>query len=100
MQKPLSIRPTEEIEKKLAKLIKIEKMEKSALVRRILNTGIDEELKRCAIELFRDRKVSLAKAAEIADVSVREMIDLVREENASIHITAEEIQEDYEAAMK
>jgi predicted HTH domain antitoxin len=100
MQKPLSIRPTREIEEKLEKLIKIEKIEKSALIRKILNMGIDEDLKKCAIELFRNKKVSLAKAAEIADISVREMIDLIREEGVSLHITAEDIKEDYEAVMK
>jgi predicted HTH domain antitoxin len=100
MQKPLSIRPTKEIEKKLEKLIKIEKMDKPALIRKVLNTGLNEELKKCAIELFREKKVSLAKAAEIADISVIEMIDFIRKEGVSLHITAEDIEEDYEAAMK
>ncbi|MDI6885415.1 MAG: hypothetical protein QMD22_03535 [archaeon] len=45
MQKIISIRPTEEIERKLERLMGIEKTERSVLIRRILNTGIDEELK-------------------------------------------------------
>jgi predicted HTH domain antitoxin len=81
-------------------LIKIEKMDKPALIRKVLNTGLNEELKKCAIELFREKKVSLAKAAEIADISVIEMIDFIRKEGVSLHITAEDIEEDYEAAMK
>lgn len=97
MQKPLSMRPTKEIEKKLEKLIKIEKMEKSTLIRKILTIGIDEELRKCALELFKDNKVSLAKAAEIADVSIREMMDVLREKKIPLHITAGDIQEDFEA---
>jgi predicted HTH domain antitoxin len=100
MEKPLSIRPTKEIEKKLEKLIEIEKIEKSALIRKILNKGIDQELKKCALDLFRDKKVSLAKAAEIAGISVREMMEIIRKEGVSLHITAEDIQADYEAAME
>lgn len=100
MQKIRSIRPTEEIERKLERLIGIEKTERSALIRRILDIGIEEELKKHALELFRDKKVSLAKAAEIADVSVREMMDLIKEKGISLHITTEEIEEDFEAAMK
>ncbi len=100
MQKIISIRPTEEIERKLERLIGIEKMERSALIRRILDIGIAEDLKKHALELFRDKKVSLAKAAEIADVSVREMMDLIKEKGISLHITTEEIEEDFEAAMK
>ena len=100
MRKPLTIRPTEEIEKKLEKLIDIEKIEKPALIRKILNKGLDEELKKCAFELFQDRKVSLAKAAEIADISIREMMDLVKEKGGSLHITVEDIIEDFEAAVE
>jgi len=100
MQKIISIRPTEEIERKLGRLIGIEKTEKSALIRRILDIGIDEELKKHALELFRDKKVSLAKAAEIADISVREMMDLIKEKGISLHISIEDIREDFEAAMR
>ena len=100
MQKIISIRPTEEIERKLERLIGIEKMERSALIRRILDIGIEEDLKKHALELFRDKKVSLAKAAEIADISVREMMDLIKEKGISLHITTEDVREDFEAAMK
>ncbi len=100
MQKVISIRPTEEIERKLERLIGIEKMERSALIRRILDIGMEEELKKHALELFRDKKVSLAKAAEIADISVREMMDLIKEKGISLHISIEDIREDFEAAMK
>ncbi|MGB2727006.1 MAG: UPF0175 family protein [Halobacteriota archaeon] len=100
MQKIISIRPTEEIERKLERLIGIEKTERSALIRRILDIGINEELKKHALELFRDKKVSLAKAAEIANISVREMMDLIKEKGVSLHITIEDIRKDFEAAMK
>ena len=46
MQKVISIRPTTEIERKLERLIGIDKAERSALIRRILDTGINEELKK------------------------------------------------------
>jgi len=100
MQKVISVRPTEEMERKIERLIRIEKTERSALIRRILDTGIKEELKKHALVLFRDKKVSLAKAAEIADVSVREMMDLIKEKKISLHISVDEIREDFEAAMK
>ena len=79
--------------------MKIEKTERSTLIMRVLTTGIDEELKKLALALFRDRKISLAKAAEIADVSVRELMDLVKEKDIPLHISAEDIREDFEAAL-
>jgi predicted HTH domain antitoxin len=51
-------------------------------------------------EVYKNKKVSLAKAAEIADVSVREMMDLIKERCISLHITTEDIREDFEAAME
>ncbi len=58
------------------------------------------QLKKCAIELFENKKVSLAKAAEIANVSIREMMDLMKGRGISLHITVDDIQEDFEATMK
>ena len=100
MHKPLSIKPTEEMEKKLEKLLDIEKIEKPALIGKILNKGLDEELKKCAFELFQNKKISLAKAAEIAGISIREMTDLVKEKEGSLRITVEDILEDFEAAVE
>lgn len=40
----------------------LEKTEKSTLIRKILAIGIDEELKKYALESFKDKRVSLAKA--------------------------------------
>jgi predicted HTH domain antitoxin len=100
MQRTISIRPTDELVKKLEKLGRLEQKERSALLRPILMTGLEEELKRHALTLYRERKVSLAKAAELADISVREMMDLIKEKGLSLHITSDELQEDFEAARR
>jgi predicted HTH domain antitoxin len=100
MHRTISIRPTDELVKKLEKLGWIEQKERSALLRRILMTGLEEELKRRALALYRERKVSLAKAAELADISVREMMDLIKERGLALHITSEELREDFEAALR
>ncbi|MDI6885416.1 MAG: UPF0175 family protein [archaeon] len=42
----------------------------------------------------------MAKAAEIADLSVREMMDLIKEKGIPLHISIEDVREDFEAAMK
>lgn len=99
MQKTISIRPTEKIERKLDWLVSIENIGKSAVIRKILEIGINEELKNRALELYRDNRVSLAKAAEIADISVREMMALVKEKDIPLHIGIDEIREDFEAAI-
>jgi predicted HTH domain antitoxin len=53
-----------------------------------------------ALALYRERKVTLAKAAELADISVREMMDLIKEKGLSLYITSAELREDFEAALR
>lgn len=96
----ISIRPTQKIEEKIEELSKIKQMEKSALVRNLLNIGIKEELKEYALDMFIKRRISLGKAAEIAGVSVREMLDIIKERDVPLHISTREIKSDFEAAMK
>jgi len=100
MHRTISIRPTDELVRKLEKLGRIEQKERSALLRRILLTGLEEELKKHALALYHERKVSLAKAAELADISVREMMDLIKGKGLSLHITSDELREDFEAALR
>ena len=98
MQEVISIRPTEEIEEKIEKLAKLEHMEKSTLVRKLLLKGADEELKKQALEMFRENKVSAGRAAEIAGISIYEMLDLIKQKGFALHITKQDIEEDFKYA--
>ncbi len=50
-----------------------------------------------AIELYRERKVSLGKAAEFAGLSVREFLYELRKRDVPINYTREEAEEDIKA---
>ncbi len=91
----ISIRPTQELEKKIKRLSRFEQADRSTLVRKILYIGAEEELKRLALEMFKEKKVSLGKASEIAGISVREMLELIKEKGISLHVTKEDIKEDF-----
>jgi len=96
----ISVRPTPDLERKIKKLMEFEKVDKSSIVRKALEKGLNEELKRLALNLYIERKVSLAKAAEIAEVSIRDMIELIKERGISLNITVEDLRKDFEEAMK
>ncbi|AKG91211.1 Uncharacterized protein family {UPF0175} [Geoglobus ahangari] len=96
----ISVRVGSELERKIRKLIELEKSDKSSAVRRALERGVEEELKKVALELYMSRKVSLAKAAEIAEVSVREMMEYLKERGVPLNLTVEELRRDFEEAMK
>ena len=96
----ISVRSTPDIERKIKKLMEFERVDKSSIVRRALERGLNEELKRLALNLYIERKVSLAKAAEIAEISIRDMIELIKERGVSLNITIEDLRKDFEEAMK
>ena len=96
----ISVRPAPDLERKIKKLMEFEKADKSSIVRRALEKGLNEELKRLALNLYIERKVSLAKAAEIAEISIRDMIELIKERGISLNITVEDLRKDFEEAMK
>jgi len=93
--KTIATRVPKEIDKFLEKIMKEEKLDKSTTTRKILEIGITEWRKEKAVELLRKGKATLAKAAEIAGISIYEMIDIVKEKKIDyIHITREELEED------
>jgi len=96
----ISVRPTPDLERKIKKLMEFEKAEKSSIVRRALEKGLDEELKKVALNLYIEKKVSLAKAAEIAEVDIRDMIKIIGERGISLNMTVEDLRKDFEEAME
>jgi len=52
------------------------------------------------LDLYREGKVSLWKAAKIAGLSLWEMIDLLAREKVLLNYTIEDLREDIEAALE
>lgn len=96
--KTIATRVPKEIDEFLQKIMREERLDKSATTRRILELGISEWRKERALDALKKGKATLAKAAEIADLSIYEMIELVKEKKMDyIHITPKDIEE--EAAL-
>ncbi|MCD6492416.1 MAG: UPF0175 family protein [Archaeoglobaceae archaeon] len=96
----ISVRSTSDLERKIRKLMEFEKSDKSSIIRKALEKGVNEELKRLALNLYIERKVSLAKAAEIAEISTRDLLKLIKERGLSLNITVEDLKKDFKEAMK
>ncbi|MGF3573596.1 MAG: UPF0175 family protein [Candidatus Bathyarchaeia archaeon] len=93
--KPLAVRIPEEIEKEIQEVAEREKLDKATVVRTLLEMGIDEWRKQTALELLREGKVTFAKAAEIAKLSLWEFADLVKQHNVEwVRYTPEEIEKE------
>jgi predicted HTH domain antitoxin len=99
--KPLSARVPEEIERVLKEFMKTEGVDKSTAVRKILERGISEWRKERALALLCRGKITFARAAEMAGVSLWEMLELVRDRKIEwVSLSPEEIEREFGLARK
>ncbi len=75
----VSARIPKEMEREVEALMREEHLEKSAALRKILHMGLDGYRRERALRLLSERKVTLSKAAEVAKVSIWEMMSMARD---------------------
>ena len=74
-----------------------ERMEdRSTIIRQLIAEGRKEEKKKKAVEMYIEKKISLEKAAEIADVSIWKMLDLLRERKVPLRYDRKEAEAEIE----
>jgi len=100
MQRTIATRIPGELEKEIIEFMREEGLDKSAAIRRILQIGIGEWKRRRAIDLYRDGKITLWKASQIAGLPLREMLEELNRLRIITHVTVEDIDEDIKAAKK
>jgi len=97
--KPLTVRIPEEIEKEIQEVVEREGWDKATAVRTLLELGISEWRKQTALELLRNGKVTFAKAAEMAKLSLWEFADLVKQHNIEwVRYSPEEVEKEFREA--
>jgi predicted HTH domain antitoxin len=97
--KPLAVRVPVEIEEEILEIVKKEKLDKATVVRNLLETGITNWRKKTSIELLQTGKVTFAKAAEIAKLSLWEFTDLVKQHNIEwVRYEPEDVEREFKEA--
>jgi predicted HTH domain antitoxin len=84
----------------LEKIAEEEQVDKSTVIARALHRYIKEWKLEKALTLYRKGKVTLWKAAGIADISLWEIMDIVRQMKIPVQYMFEDFREDFEAALK
>jgi len=75
-------------------LSKEKHMDRATFLRNLINKGLFLEKKERTLKLYKERKVSLEKAASILEVDIALMIDIIKEEELHLDYTVEELEED------
>ena len=77
-----------------------EQVDRSELMRRLMASGLKQMRMEKALKAYGGGKVTLWKAAEMAGLSLREMMDLVRNARINMPYTPEELGRDLEYVRK
>jgi len=75
---------------------KVLKEKRSEVVRTLVESG----RKHKAVELYKMKKVSLGLGAKLADVTLSEFIDLLKEHNVSLNLEKEDVEKALKTARK
>ena len=73
---------------------KVLKENRSKVVRTLINEG----RKAKAVQLYKNKKVSIGSAAKLAGVSLSEFIDLLKEYNVRLNLELDDVKEAMKAA--
>ncbi len=92
--KVITSRIPEKYIKDLEKIQEEEKVDRAEAVRRLLTKAISEWKKERALELLKDHKITVRKAASMADVTYIEMLELAKK--IDIGYDLEELERDLE----
>ncbi len=74
-------------------------VDRSAAVRQLLAQAIREARTGRALELVRSRKASVWKAAEVAGITYREMLDRLRAHNVPFPLSEEELNREFQEIL-
>ena len=87
----ISARIDKNLAKEIERIVRERGVDKSTVIRELLYAGLKDYKLRKALELLRERKITVWKAAEIAGLSYREMLEKLKEHNVPFPITVEEL---------
>lgn len=98
---PVSARIPTALERDLERFMKQERLEKSVAVRKILYLGLREWKQERALRLLEQGKVTVARAAEIADLDIWEFLDVLRKSDKIwVKVSSERMRRDIKAAVE
>jgi len=95
MTELITLRLEKPLRQQLDLLSKAEDKDRSELVREMLKAGIQEKKITHALESYKAGKITLWKAARLADLSLWKMIDILRQHHVELQYGLEELKQDF-----
>ena len=94
MGKTLTSRLPDDMVKEIERIARIEKLDKSSVIRRLLNKAIPEWKLEYALKLYQNGEISIGKAAEISSVSIWEFLEKLSHLKIPINYSLDDLESD------
>jgi len=95
----LTVRLDEKTFKEVERAAEHDKSDKSTVARKLLTIGIQEVKKIQALDMYREGKCSLWKAAQMSGIPLREMIELAEERRVPLRISPKDVDDAWGQAL-
>ena len=96
----ISIILPDDLKKEIDKLRELYKEDQSSFIRQLLWKSITQEKLEYALREYLNDKISLGKAAEIAGISIWEMLDELKKKNITLNYKISEAELEIEKILK
>ncbi len=97
MSKAISLRMSESLKKQIDEMAEEESKDKSTLIRELIKSGLKEKRIENALKKYEKGEVTLWKAATMSQVSLRNMMKLLKNRKIEAQYGIEELEEDLKA---
>ena len=96
----ISLTVPKEILEKSDKIAKEKLEDRSTVMRELLNLGLKQYLLQEALKQYTEGKISMGKAAELADVSVWKFLDEMKDKKIPIRYDLDDIKKEIDRIVK
>jgi len=90
----------DDLKKEIDNLKTLYNEEQSSLIRRLLKKSINDEKIEIAVKMYIDEKISLGKAAELAGISIWEILDELKRRNIGLKYKISDAELEVEKLLK
>lgn len=94
----ITTRVPEELAREVERIAQAEALDKSTTIKRLLIKAVEAWKMDHALKLYQEGKISIGKAAEIAGVSLWEILEAVLKRKIPLQMSREDLEEDLKAA--
>lgn len=92
----ISTRIDEEILKEIEEMVNENGIDRSDAIRQLIKMGIKEYKLKKVLDSLRERKITVWKAAELAGITYREMLNKLKEYNIPFPLSKESLASEFE----